>query len=569
MKGQSYQTFFRKTLCIKPWLTVFSVLLNIGIFGYSAVNASCVRKILNSLEEGKTGNGILSRIWIFLILMVIAAVVRCACIMGSAYVDNLRAFYYENNLRTNMIECILKRKNIKEAADTSSRIFETVDDDAPMTVFPPELLTEVTGFVVFTLIAIGSLLIINWRVTVFIFIPLSANIFVIKKISGRIKSSRKANRDIHEDVTITLSDTINSIMSIKTLDAEQAVLEHYDHINQKRKRIVLKDVLFQSIVSSGVDAAVLVCTVVMMLAVAKLMSEGQFPIGDFAIFICYLDTLASCISRVIELYTETKKSEVTYQRILSVVDEEQSCRLTKKVKLSVKDKDSHKIQPDELEEGLKKLEVLEVEQLECMYDERRGIKDISFRLEGGKLLAVTGPVGSGKSTVLNAMTGLVPCSIGKLTWNGQKLLEPFQLLKAPDVASCLQKGKLLNASIRENLTLGRECLDEECYLALRQGCFLREVFKMPDGLDTVVGENGSLLSGGQRQRLLLSRMLLCKAKLYLLDDATSALDIETQQSFFRNLRRILQETGAAAIVVTNQAQVLSLADDVLMINEGK
>lgn len=189
----------------------------------------------------------------------------------------------------------------------------------------------------------------------------------------------------------------------------------------------------------------------------------------------------------------------------------------------------------------------------------RGIKDISFRLEGGKLLAVTGPVGSGKSTVLNATTGLVPCSIGKLTWNGQKLPEPFQLLKAPDVASCLQKGKLLNSTIRENLTLGRECLDEECYLALRQGCFLREVFKMPDGLDTVVGENGSLLS----------RMLLCKAKLYLLDDATSALDIETQQSFFRNLRRILQETGAAAIVVTNQAQVLSLADDVLVINEGK
>ena len=171
MNKNSYRDFFLRTIKIRPWLTLFSIFLNIYIFCYAAVNISCLRWILNSLQENIRGQGILSVIWPCFLIMAVNGVLRCLCIKGSAYTDVLRSYYYQDSLRLQFFKGLLKNDYIKEKAVNSGKVFERLDDDVPAATFPVELLTEVTGYVVYTLAAIGSLLLVNWKITLFIFLP--------------------------------------------------------------------------------------------------------------------------------------------------------------------------------------------------------------------------------------------------------------------------------------------------------------------------------------------------------------------------------------------------------------
>lgn len=107
-------------------------------------------------------------------------------------------------------------------------------------------------------------------------------------------------------------------------------------------------------------------------------------------------------------------------------------------------------------------------------------------------MVLTGPVASGKSSILNALFGIVPASFQEILWNGKEVPNLFTLFKAPTVSCCLKSSHLLNGTIRENLTLGRNISDIECWKALQSACMEREVKEWPGGLDTLTGENGMI-----------------------------------------------------------------------------
>ena len=322
MKKKHYGSFYYKTLKIKPWLTLFSILLNIGIFCYASVNISCLRWILNSLQESIRGLGILRRIWPCFVIMALNCAFRCLCIKASAYVDVLRSYYYQDSLRLQFFRSLLQSRRMKDRAANAGKTFEQLDDDVPAAVFPAELLTEVTGYLVYTLVAIGSLLLINWKITLLLFLPLSLFLFLIRKLSGRIGESRRQNRAMHDFVSDTLADMVTAVLSIKTAGGRNSVLKRYDSVLEQRTGALINDNLFQSAVNSAVDIASVICVAAMMAGVAGLMRSGRFPLGDFSIFICYLDTLNDCILRIIELYTETKKAEVSWHRIAETAGED-------------------------------------------------------------------------------------------------------------------------------------------------------------------------------------------------------------------------------------------------------
>ena len=573
MNKNSYRDFFLRTIKIRPWLTLFSIFLNIYIFCYAAVNISCLRWILNSLQENIRGQGILSVIRPCFLIMAVNGVLRCLCIKGSAYTDVLRSYYYQDSLRLQFFKGLLKNDYIKEKAVNSGKVFERLDDDVPAATFPVELLTEVTGYVVYTLAAIGSLLLVNWKITLFIFLPLSLCLFLIKKLSGKIGESRKKNRAMHDFASDTLSDITTAVLSIKTMGGKKSVLRRYDSVLEQRTKTQVKDTLFQSGVNAAVDIASVICVAAMMAGVAGLMRAGRFPLGDFSIFICYLDTLNDCILRIIELYTETKKAEVSWQRIresagdknTAVLGQTGNLILAGAQKSNLTPKETADLPPAFSARPAEPLRQLDVKALSCIYEDGRGIRDVDFTLRAGEILVLTGPVASGKSSVLHALLGIVPGTFEELLWNGEKTEDPFSLFQLPNAAVCLQNSHLLNATIRENLTLGRDFSDESCLEALNDCCIAEEVMHMPDGLDTLAGENGIMLSGGQKQRILLARMLLTHPRLYLLDDATSALDGKTERKILETLRERIRRDNGAAVIVSDSDNVKAMADRILSI----
>lgn len=565
MKKQGFHKLFMDLLIYKPWMYIISLLLNILIFSYSGAIAYFVREILNSVEGSAGGDKVLPQIVLFLAGIIGVSLVRIAAIKLCAVMDNVQVFHYENLLRNNIIKMVYRKDNIKNIAGKSERVFEVVDDDVPTCAFPSQLLSEVSGFVVYSMIAIASLLIINWRVTIYIFIPLSLAILIINTASNRIKGNRRVNREIHSRVSESISDTARLVQTIKISGSEGSVLKHFEKLNRIRLDAVLKDTLFESGLQAVLGSTVYIGTAVMMLVIARSMIDGEFPIGDFSMFVVYLGTLASCVDRILELMSLSRQAEVSYERIIELVGEDNANELTAYCDLS-----AFKAIGKFKYRGMERtpLTEFEVRNLSYGHDDRNGIYDVSFSVKPGEVIAVAGEVGSGKSTLLNVLMGVVPRDSGQVFWNNKEIQSIREFFRPPNAAYTSQIAKIFSDTIGENLLLGRDASDEKIKDALYSAVFDGDVAEMEGGLNTHGGSQGSMLSGGQMQRLALGRMFIQDAELYLMDDSTSAIDAETEKEFWNRFEKKLAKGQFACIIATNKRHVLQRADKVIFMNKG-
>ena len=195
-----------------------------------------------------------------------------------------------------------------------------------------------------------------------------------------------------------------------------------------------------------------------------------------------------------------------------------------------------------------------------------GVAGISFSLERGSFTVVTGPVGAGKTTLLRALLGLAgPQSdeSGEVRWNGVPIEDRAAFFVPPQAAYLPQIPHLVSDPLRDNVLLGgpaRE-LDEALRLAAVDG----DVSRMPDGVGTRIGPRGVRLSGGQRQRVAMARALVQRPELLVLDDLSSALDVETELRLWANLA----EEGTTVLAVSHRRVALARADQVLTLDNGR
>lgn len=566
MKKSGYKKLLLRLLAYKPWIFIISLLCNILIFSHSSAEAYFVREILNTVEIGVVGGkSYLAEIKIFLIGILAVALIRIIAIRICAVMDNIQRFYYDNLLRNNIMKLIYKQDNIKNVAGKSEKVFEILDDDVPTCAFPAELLSEVIGYVVYSLIAIASLLIVNWRVTIYIFIPITIAIMIIKNASNKIKKNRKVNREIHDNVSQSISDIANLVQTIKLSHAHEGILKHYEKLNVKRLGIMLKETLFESSIQTIIGGTVHIGTAIMMFIVAKSMINGNFLIGDFSMFVWYLGTFASCVDRIMELVSETKQAEVSYDRITELVGEENKDMLTKDCNLKVF-KESEKFEYECMERT--PLKELNIKNLSYCHDDRSGIYDINLTLKPGEIIVIAGGVGSGKSTLINVLMGVVPKDLGEFFWNGIEIKDNKEFFIPPNVAYTSQIPRLFSDTIGENILLGKDVCNEEIKEALSCAVFDLDVTQMENGIDTQIGSGGSKLSGGQKQRLALARMFIHDAELYLMDDSSSAIDGETEAKFWKGLEEKIRVKKFGCIIASNKKQVLQRADKIIFLKNG-
>jgi ATP-binding cassette subfamily B protein len=199
----------------------------------------------------------------------------------------------------------------------------------------------------------------------------------------------------------------------------------------------------------------------------------------------------------------------------------------------------------------------------------RGIADVSFSLQPGSVTAVAGRVGAGKTTLLRAVLGLVESQAGEVRWNGRPLRDPGGYLVPPRVAYTPQVPALLSGTVRENLLLGLPATPEALRRATRRAALDRDLAALPDGLDTLVGARGVRLSGGQALRAALARMYVRGASLLVLDDVSSALDVETEAQLWERLFALVRDEGVACLVATHSPAVLRRAGRVITLEAGR
>ena len=200
-------------------------------------------------------------------------------------------------------------------------------------------------------------------------------------------------------------------------------------------------------------------------------------------------------------------------------------------------------------------------------DSTNGIESIDLDISLGEFVVVTGRVGSGKTTLMRTILGLLDRTEGSISWNGEEIDEPSVWLVPPRVAYTPQVPRLFSMSLEDNLVLGAELaggqLDESIHIATMR----RDIDQMPEGLDTLIGPRGVRLSGGQVQRSAAARMFTRVPQLLVLDDVSSALDVETEQLLWSRLFEA--RANVAALVVSHRHAALGQADRVVVMEDGR
>jgi ATP-binding cassette subfamily B protein len=212
------------------------------------------------------------------------------------------------------------------------------------------------------------------------------------------------------------------------------------------------------------------------------------------------------------------------------------------------------------------LRELSVDSLSVRYPSSgRGVRDVDLVLDAGSVTVITGEVGSGKSTLVRALLGLIPRDRGEICWNGDRVVDPGAFLVPPRCAYVPQVPRLFSESLGHNVLLGAHATADSVDRALHLAVLDDDVAAMTDGLDTILGPRGVRLSGGQLQRAAAARALLRDTDLVVVDDPSSALDVETEELMWA---RLLERTGRTLLVVSNRSEVIDRADRVLVLANG-
>jgi ATP-binding cassette subfamily B protein len=194
-----------------------------------------------------------------------------------------------------------------------------------------------------------------------------------------------------------------------------------------------------------------------------------------------------------------------------------------------------------------------------------GVRDISFQIPRGSFTVVTGPIGAGKTTLLRAVLGLAHDAdvAGEVRWNGQPVADRAAFFVPPNAAFLPQVPQLISDSVADNIALG-EVPPESLELALELAAVRDDIAQMPKGAATLIGPRGLRLSGGQRQRVATARALVHSPELVVLDDLSSALDVETELQLWSNLAA----AGMTVLAVSHRAVAFDRADQVIRLDAG-
>jgi ATP-binding cassette, subfamily B, bacterial len=418
------------------------------------------------------------------------------------------------------------------------------------------------------LIFAGAAAFLMWRVhpllTVVLFVPLLLISFVAQVFSERTGRYHAATREATGRLTGFLGELLGAQLAVKVAGATPHAIARLSEMGDVRRRMSLRNAVFEEAINAIHFHLAHVATGVVLLLGAREISRGTFSVGDFAMFVVFLDQLMYLPTEVARVIGDLRRIDVSMGRMHELVPGEPPEDLAHSAPVHL-----HGPLPDlDPPPDRVLLERLEVRGLTCAHASgEHAFSDVSFTLERGSFTVVTGRVGAGKTTVLHALLGLVPKDAGEILWNGSAVDDPAAFFVPPRSAYTPQVPRLFSETLRENLLLGGPDDAAALDAAIHGAVLEADVATLERGLDTLVGPRGVKLSGGQVQRAAAARMFVRDAELFVFDDLSSALDAETESELWTRL--FARGREVTCLVVSHRPAALRRADQILVMDAGR
>ncbi|HKD76953.1 MAG TPA: ABC transporter ATP-binding protein [Ktedonobacterales bacterium] len=554
--------YFWRLVRYDPWLFGRNILLWMA---YHAIVPLLTGLIVGGIFDALTGSATPGPTIITLLAILIGLTVgRAVEFLIGDWQWSALLYTSEALLRRNMFGWLVQGPGTHPLPDSPGEAISRFRDDVIEVSDYLESWVDGGGISIFLVLSLIVMALINGEITLIVMVPFLALLVVTNMLTGLLRRLRRRLREAAARVTNHIGETFGAAQAIKVAGAEERVVGHLHTLNETRRHAAIKDGLLREIFRALNGNMANLGTGVILLLAGSLIERGTFTIGDFVIFVTYLSRLSGGMVFFGEALAQYKKVGISFDRMALVMSDAPQEQLVNHAPLHLTGEVPDATARDEQSDG--PLSMLRVSGLTHRYPAGGGINDISLTIPHGSFIVITGRVGSGKTTLVRTLLGLLPHEAGEILWNDTPVTDPATFFAPPRVAYTPQVPRLFSDSLRDNIDMGANAIEAHLIDAIWLAALDDDVATMEQGLETVVGARGVRLSGGQVQRTAAARALARRHELLVCDDLSSALDVTTEHELWRRIGTLGDRT---CLVVSHRQAVLRRADHIIVLKDGR
>jgi len=487
------------------------------------------------------------------------AVIGLALIRGvSQYASGYLLAYVSNKilleLRLRMFDRMIHTSVAFFQRETASTVINAI-------VFEVNQILNVLLSVLVTLVRdsltvvflLGYLFYLNWRLTLIVAVLLPGIGWLVGKINRRLRRLNREHQLLTNELSYIVEETVGGYKVVKVHNGEKYEMDRFSSMSKR-----LRGYAMRMTVSGGLAQpltqflASIALAVVITIAVVQ-SSSDQTTVGGFVAFVTSMLLIISPLKHLMDVNQPLQRGMTAAELIFGLIDE-----------------------PAEPAGGGKPLErargEVEFRDVSFMYSanathNRHTLDKVSFKVAPGEMVALAGPSGSGKTTLVNLLPRFFDPTGGEILVDGVALPEYDLHALRSQIAMVSQDVVLFNDTVANNVAYGQTADRDRVTAALRAANLWDTVDAMPNGIDTLVGDNGMMLSGGQRQRLAIARAIYKDAPILILDEATSALDSESERHVQAALETLMK--GRTTLVIAHRLSTIERANRILVMEAGR
>ena len=467
--------------------------------------------------------------------------------------NNKMTYHIVQDIRKDAFEKIeklpLKYIDSHSHGDMVSRIIADVDTFADGLLMGFTQLFSGVATILGTLI---FMLTINVKITCAVVLITPLSLFVASFIAKKTYAMFKLQSKTRGEQTAHIEEMIGNQKVVQAFNHEDEALETFDEINQRLQKCSLRAIFFSSITnpSTRFVNSLVYATVGLTGALSAL--TGGITVGQLSCFLTYANQYTKPFNEISGVITELQNALACAARIFELIEEEAEIPDAPEA-VELQEADGH----------------VEMEHVYFSYvPEQKLIEDFNLKVTPGQRVAIVGPTGCGKTTLINLLMRFYDANSGKIRVSGHEIDQITRHSLRQNYGMVLQETWLKAGTIRENIIMGKpDATEEEMIEAAKASHAHSFIKRLPDGYDTVITEDGGNLSQGQKQLLCITRVMLCLPPMLILDEATSSIDTRTEMRIQNAFLKMMN--GRTSFIVAHRLSTIREADIILVMNQGK
>ena len=391
---------------------------------------------------------------------------------------------------------------------------------------------------------------LNVAVTAIVALLTPFSIFVASFIVRRTSRYFKAQSEVRGEETALINEGIEGLKVVQSFGHEAASLKQFDAVNERLRTVSMKAVFYSSLTNPSTRLVNNIVYAAVVLVCALTAVGGSMTIGGMSIFLSYASQYAKPFNEISSVITELENALACAARIFALLDEPEELPDAEDAKAFTAKGD------------------VDVQNVSFRYvPERPLIDDFTLKVRAGQRVAIVGPTGCGKTTLINLLMRFYDVDGGKILVDGTDIRSMTRHGLRSNYGMVLQDTWLKAGTIRDNIAFGRpDAADEEVVEAAKAAHIHSFIMRLPEGYQTVITENGGNLSQGQKQLLCIARVLLNIPPMLILDEATSSIDTRTEIRIQSAFARMME--GRTSFIVAHRLSTIREADVILVMRDG-